>query len=129
MLLESMHPEADGLIRVPEPRRLLELRVGDVGELAQHPPVYLEERVPDALDGPVNGILRRRVGLTELRPLVIRWLVVLACAVVHQRPTVHGEETVLRAEHVLQRLPQRPLALGRRAVEVLAADAREQAGQ
>jgi len=29
--------------RVPEPRRLLELRVADVGELAQHPPVNLEK--------------------------------------------------------------------------------------
>src|SRR5439155_11932413 len=42
---EAMQPETDGLVSVPELRGALEIRVGEVGQLAQDAPVDLEESI------------------------------------------------------------------------------------
>src|SRR5207248_1341300 len=51
MLFEAMHAEAEWHHTVPEPRRRIDLAVGDVTELAQYAHVDLREGVADPLDG------------------------------------------------------------------------------
>src|SRR5206468_8580727 len=58
MLLEAMQTEAQRHRAVPEPRRRLDLVVGDVAQLSQDADVDLREGVADALD--VRGRDRRR---------------------------------------------------------------------
>ena len=47
----------------------------------------------------------------------------------NEREAVHREEAVLRPDHVLERLPERPFPLRRRAVQVLGAHSRKHAGE
>ena len=78
----------------------------------------LEERVADRVGRARDRVLRLGVRPAVLLELSLRRLGRVARPVSLERAASHSEEAVFGAEHVVERLAQRPLPLRGRAVEI-----------
>ena len=124
-----MQPEPDRLGAVPKRRHSIEVRVGQVAQLAQDAPVRLEEHLAHLVD-PAIDLLRAAVAmlLAPARPALLGGRVI--GGPIRRACVLHDpEEPVLGADHVQGHRPDRPLARRGLPIDIRIADARERAGQ